>query len=128
MPNILIVDDEEYVRRFLRGVVERLNHKAVEAGDGKDALEKFRQESVDLSIVDVNMPEMDGIVFLEEVKKMDPNAVVIMMTGYPSAETIIQTIEDDGYTYIAKPIKIEHIRDLIDKGLDFRKKRLEEKS
>ena len=67
-------------------------------------------------------------ILLEEVKKMDPNAVVIMMTGYPSAETIIQTIEDDGYTYIAKPIKIEQIRDLIDKGLDFRKKRLEEKS
>jgi len=49
-----------------------------------------------------------------------------MMTGYPSAESIIQTIEDDGYTYIAKPLKVHRIMDLIERGLEFREARLNE--
>jgi DNA-binding NtrC family response regulator len=121
LANILIVDDEASIRLFLCGLVERMGHTPVEAENGQDALEKFRKKSVDLSIVDVHMPEMDGIRFLEEVKKVDPLSVVIMMTGYPSAETIIQTIEDDGYTYIAKPLEIERMTDLIERGLVFRR-------
>jgi DNA-binding NtrC family response regulator len=104
-----------------------MGHTSLEAADGKEALDLFQRESVDLSIIDVNMPKMNGICYLERVKEIDPRAVVIMMTGLPSAETIIETIEDDGYTYIAKPLQIEHIQDLIRRGLDFRKKRLNEK-
>ena len=121
MAKILIVDDEPAIRLFLSGLVERMGHNPMEAENGQDALEKFQKESVDLAIVDVHMPEMNGIRFLEEVKKIDPLSVVIMMTGFPSAETIIQTIEDDGYTYIAKPLEIDRMTDLIERGLVFRR-------
>jgi DNA-binding NtrC family response regulator len=127
LANILIVDDEPSIRLFLSGLVERMGHHPVEAENGQDALEKFKKQSVDLAIVDVHMPEMNGIQFLEEAKKVDPLSVVIMMTGYPSAETIIQTIEDDGYTYIAKPLEIDRMTDLIERGLVFRRTRHQSK-
>ncbi len=128
MSKILIADDEVSFRQFICEVIERMGHEVVEACDGKEAWEKFQQESIDLSLIDINMPKMDGIAYLEHVKAADPYAVVIMMTAYPSAETIIKTIEDEGYTYITKPFKVEKIEDLIRRGLTFRENRLKERT
>ena len=124
MANILIADDEISVRTLLCRIVKKMNHKPVDASNGREALEKFKKESIALSIVDLNMPELDGLGYLKKVKKIDPGAVVIIVTGYPSAETIVETIEDDGYTYIAKPIHVEQIKDLIEHGLASREARL----
>ena len=127
MANILIADDESGVRSFLSRLIQGMKHTTFEAGDGKEALDIFKNESIDLSLVDINMPQMNGICYLERVKEIDPKAVVIMMTGLPSAETIIETIEDDGYTYIAKPLKVDQLKDLVQRGLSFRKARLKDK-
>ena len=122
--NILVADDEAHLRSFVCTIVQRMGHKPFEAPDGKQALEIYKTESIDLSIIDIHMPEMAGTEFLHEVKRLDPNAVVIMMTGAPSAETIIRTIEEEGYTYIGKPFQVDHIVGLIERGLAFRRKRL----
>ena len=103
-----------------------MGHEPVEAANGKEACEKFQEVSIDLSFIDIHMPELDGIGCLEQFKEMDPKAVVVIMTGYPSAATIIETIEDDGYTYIAKPLDVDQIMDLIKRGLEFREARLKE--
>ncbi len=124
MSKILIADDEVSFRQFICEVIGRMGHEVVEACDGKEAWEKFRQEPIDLSLIDVNMPIMDGIAYLKHVKAVDSCSVVIMMTAYPSAETIVKTIEDEGYTYITKPFKVEQIEDLILCGLAFREKQL----
>ena len=124
MSKILIADDEVSFRQFICEVIERMGYQVIEASDGKEAWEKFQQEQIDLSLIDVNMPRMDGIAYLEHVKAVDSCAVIIMMTAYPSAETIIKTIEDEGYTYITKPFKVEQIEDLIKRGLAFRKRQL----
>jgi two-component system, NtrC family, response regulator PilR len=124
LATILIADDEPSIRSFIGRVVEMMGHQSVQAATGKEALELYGRTPVDLSFVDINMPEMDGIHFLEYVKKQDPKAVVIVMTGFPSAETIVETIEDDGYTYISKPIQIDRLKDLVNRGLEFRKQKL----
>jgi DNA-binding NtrC family response regulator len=121
LATILIVDDEPSIRSFISRVVETLGHQPVTASTGVEGLKRFQETPVDLSFVDINMPEMNGIHFLEAAKKTDPKAVVIMMTGFPSAETIVETIEDDGYTYISKPIQLERLKDLVNKGLEFRR-------
>jgi len=120
---ILIVDDEKDVRSFLRRAIEKIGHEVVETPDGSAALETYRDDAIDMCFVDVNMPVMDGIAFLEEVKKRDESAIVVIMTGFPSAETIIETVEDDGYTYIAKPLRLEQIKDLVERGLAARKQK-----
>jgi two-component system nitrogen regulation response regulator GlnG len=127
LANILIADDEISIRSLLHRIVESMEHTPVDASNGQEALEKFKGNSIALSIVDLNMPEMDGLKYLKAVKKIDSKAVVIIVTGYPSAETIIETIEDDGFTYVAKPIHVEQIKDLIERGLASREARLNEK-
>lgn len=99
----------------------------IEASNGKEALDIFKSGSIDLSIVDINMPEMDGLKFLHRAKKINPAAVVIIITGYPSAESVVETIEDDGYTYMTKPIDMVRLQDLINRGLVMRDKSLGKK-
>ncbi|MCK5146767.1 response regulator [bacterium] len=117
MARILVVDDEAEIRKFLSRIMKHMGHDVLEAPDGQVALTIFQDEEIDLSFVDINMPGMNGITFLEEVKVLDPSAIVIIMTGYPSADTIMKTIEDDGYTYITKPFHVEQIKDLVLRGL-----------
>ena len=124
MANILIADDEASIRRLLSEVIKKLGHTPIEAADGKEAFDKYNKESIDLSFIDIHMPEINGIDCLERVKEIDPNAVVIIMTGYPSAETIIETISDEGYTYLAKPLDVSRVMDLVQRGLEFREARL----
>lgn len=124
MANILIADDEAAIRKLLSEVVKKMGHTPIEAADGKEAFDKYTNESVDLSFIDIHMPEINGIDCLERVKEIDPNAVVIVMTGYPSAETIIDTISDEGYTYLAKPLDVSRVMDLVQRGLEFREARL----
>lgn len=126
MAKILIVDDEKEIRGFLHRVIERMGHQVVEAPDGLAALEISHKEQIDLAFVDITMPKMGGIEYLEKIIAEDPTAIVIVMTGYPSAETIIETIEDDGYTYIAKPFSVELIEDLVERGLAAREARLKQ--
>jgi two-component system response regulator AtoC len=127
LAKVIIADDEPGIRRYLRKLITELGHIAIDVPDGREALRIFREESIDLSIVDVNMPVMGGLAFLQEAKKNDPDAVIIIMTGYPSAETIVKTIEQDGYTYMAKPIDPAHLRDLVKHGLATREQRLRDR-
>jgi DNA-binding NtrC family response regulator len=125
MATVLIADDVDMVRRFIRRIVEDLGHTPVEAENGEVAWLKFQKQPVDLCVVDVKMPEMDGVTFLKKAREIDPHAVVIMVTGFPSADTIAETIEEEAYTYVTKPLKVDHMRDLIERGLDYRKAQLE---
>ena len=124
MANVLIADDEATIRRLLSSIIKKLGHTPIEAANGKEAFDKYKNESIDLSFIDIQMPEIDGIDCLERVKQIDPNAVVIIMTGYPSAETIIDMINDEGYTYLAKPLNVNKVMDLVQRGLEYRKARL----
>ena len=126
MANILIADDVDMVRRFIRRIVEDLGHTPIEAENGEAAWAKFQKQPTDLCIVDVKMPEMDGVTFLRKVRDADPHAVVIMVTGFPSADTITETIEEEAYTYVTKPLKVDQMRDLIERGLEYRKAQLQQ--
>ena len=117
MANILIVDDEPEIRKFLRRIITKMGYEVFEAGNGTEAVEIFNNNEVSLSFVDINMPEMDGIEYLETIKEIKSEAIVIIMTGFPSADTILKTIEDDGYTYITKPFQVEQIQDLVERGM-----------
>jgi DNA-binding NtrC family response regulator len=125
LANIMIADDVDMVRRFIRRIVEDLGHTPIEAENGEVAWQKFQRQPVDLFVVDVKMPEMDGVTFLHKVKEKDPHAVIIMVTGFPSADAITETIEDEAYTYVTKPLKVDQMRDLIERGLEFRKAQLQ---
>ena len=127
MATILIADDQKVVRSIISKVVQKMNHISIEASNGQEAWEIFQKGSIALSIVDIKMPKMSGIDFLKKAKALDPDAIIIILTGYPSADTIVETIEEDGYTYITKPVHIDQMKDLISRGLSCREERIKER-
>ncbi len=106
MPNpgkILIVDDELHVRKFVSLIVRDLGAPViVEASDGKEALAKYAAEAPDLVLLDVNMPVLDGMHTLIELRKQDPKAVVIMLTSLANRQTIEKCLNAGAAGYIRK--------------------------
>jgi len=116
--NILIVDDNPEQCEILSELVSELGHKAYTAADGELALQLFQERRIDLVITDIKMPRMDGMALLEKIRQRDPKVRVIVVTGFPSSETILRTIENDGYTYLVKPVKLKSMAALIEKAFN----------
>ena len=118
MDNILIVDDDQDVREVLSDVVKNMGKHSITASDGREGLKRFQEHPVDLVITDLKMPEMDGTVLLKEIKRMDKDAVVIVLTGYPSIDTAVETIKEGAYDYLTKPLRVAEIEVVIERALE----------
>jgi DNA-binding NtrC family response regulator len=127
----VIVDDEEMVLTSLRSLLTLETEYAVETYDSPtQAIEKIRENTVDLVISDYLMPGMNGIQFLLEIKKIQPYATRVLLTGYADKENAIKAINEVGlYQYIEKPWENEDLKLVIQNGLErrFLMERLEEK-
>ena len=108
--NVLIVDDEE---DFLETIIKRLNKRQVDASgarSGEEALELLKEKTFDVVILDIKMPGgMDGIEALREMKKIQPLAEVILLTGHASVETSIEGMRLGAFDYLLKPIKLDDL-------------------
>jgi DNA-binding NtrC family response regulator len=106
----LVVDDEE---DFLETLVNRLNKRKIDttgAKSGEEALELMKQKLFDVVILDVKMPGgMDGIEALREMKKLQPLAEVLLLTGHASVETSIEGMKLGAFDYLLKPVKLEEL-------------------
>jgi serine phosphatase RsbU (regulator of sigma subunit) len=116
---ILIVDDEDMVLSSLRGLfLLQTNYEVLEADDPRKALEDLSRTRVDLVISDFLMPQMNGIEFLKEVKKVQPDAIRVLLTGYADKENAIKAINDVGlYHYLEKPWDNEALLSIVRNGL-----------
>ena len=122
---ILIVDDEEGIREILSRYLSKQGYAVVTAQNGKEGIETFKKEEFDLVISDIRMPEMDGVAFLNLIKKSDPDVEVIMVTAYETMESAIESLRKGAYDYIIKPFSIEKIAITVEKALE--KRQLKEK-
>jgi DNA-binding NtrC family response regulator len=106
----LVVDDEE---DFLETLVNRMNKRNIDttgAKSGEEALELMKKKLFDVVILDVKMPGgMDGIEALREMKKIQPLAEVLLLTGHASVETSIEGMKLGAFDYILKPVKLEEL-------------------
>lgn len=102
--NILVVDDEEVVRlsyaRTLAG--EHCNVEMV--GDGKNALQIMARQPFDVVLLDLRMPEMDGMTVLKTIKGKWPESEVIIITGYPAVDSAKEAVTLGAYGYLSKPV------------------------
>ena len=101
--NILVVDDEVPIRKILKKLLVRSGYGVVEAANGREALDLFRERHPDIVITDVRMPEMGGLDLLMAIKKESPDACVAVMTGYGSEDVAIQAIRSGACNYFKKP-------------------------
>jgi len=102
---ILVVDDEEVIRDMLTEHFSDEGYSVTAVPSGEAALEIFRGDPDHLVLADIRMPGMSGIEFLEEVKKLDPDAMVIMITSHASLESAVATMRAGAYDYIFKPFE-----------------------
>jgi len=117
---VLVVDDES---DFLELFVKRFSKRNIDvscADNGFAALEFLQNNSVDVVILDVKMPKMDGIEALKEIKKRHPFTEVIMLTGHGSVDSGIQGMSHGAYDYVMKPFKIDDLLFKIQKAYERR--------
>jgi len=121
----LVVDDEE---DFLETLVNRLNRRNIETSgvrSGEEALELMKKKLFDVVILDIKMPGgIDGIETLREIRKIQPLAEVILLTGHASVETSIEGMKLGAFDYLLKPVKLEEL--LVKLGEAFEKKNAHE--
>ena len=106
---VLVVDDEENIRHMLRLMLRRAGYEVDTASDGLEALEALRGQPYDVVLLDLRMPRMDGLTFLEEVQQTQHGATIIVMSAYGSAETAIQAMKKGAYDYVNKPFESEEV-------------------
>src|SRR5271157_1653609 len=119
--SILIVDDENVVRDSLGKWFEEEGYVVETATSAREALLKLPSQRWDLALVDIKMPGMDGLELHRKIREVDPEIIVIIMTGYASVETAVQALKDGAYDYIAKPFDPDDLARLVRKALEHRR-------
>ncbi|MBM3235210.1 sigma-54-dependent Fis family transcriptional regulator [Candidatus Poribacteria bacterium] len=118
--NILVIDDDPIVGESCEITLTEEGHTVKTAFSGKEALEKIKGETFDLALIDLKMPEMDGIEVLQAIKKSYPEITVIMITGYPAIETAVKAQRLGAFDYVLKPFTPEELNIVVARALDNR--------
>jgi DNA-binding NtrC family response regulator len=112
---VLVVDDEEIVRESLGGWLEKDGYQVSSAPDGRSAVELFKAGKWNVVLVDLKMPGMDGLQVLEEARKLQPEAAVILMTAYATVDTAVTAMKLGAFDYLVKPFDPEELSILMQK-------------
>ena len=123
---ILVIDDEQGMRKYLQRLLTQEGYQVILSPQGEKALEELKKERVDLALVDLKMPKVDGIEFLERAKAILPELPIIIMTAYATLETAIEAMKKGAADYINKPFDMDEILLVINRALE--RKRLEEEN
>jgi DNA-binding NtrC family response regulator len=114
---ILIVDDEETIRLSVREFLDAQGYEAIAAGSCEEALEKMDTFMPDLILLDLRLPNINGVELIEKIKEKDPNALMVVMTGYGSVDSAVEVMRLGAYDYLEKPFKLDRLRSVVEKAL-----------
>ena len=112
---ILIVDDEENTRLGLSKLLSQEGYVVDLAANGTEALEVLRRQRVNLVISDINMPDMNGIMFLREISRKFPSTNVIMITAYGGVESYLEAMNLGALEYLHKPLRLDELQSVMKK-------------
>jgi DNA-binding NtrC family response regulator len=110
---VLVVDDEPIALKNLGRALEREGYDVETASSGQSALRMLRARTYDVVLTDLKMEKVDGMQVLEKCKELDPDAEVILVTGYAAVETAIAAMKRGAYHYVAKPFKLDEVRSVV---------------
>ena len=114
--NVMIVDDAAFMRMMIKDILSKNGYNiAAEAENGAIAVEKYKEVTPDLVLMDITMPEMDGIQALKAIKGSDPNANVIMCSAMGQQAMVIEAIQSGAKDFIVKPFQADRVLEAVKK-------------
>jgi len=111
---VLVVDDHFADRETLKAILEEKGYRVATAADGTEAIDMVRSRHYDIIFLDVRLPDMTGFETFEQVKKIDPQTAVIMMTGYVEEDLVRSAIGSGAYAYLYKPLDMKKVITLVE--------------
>lgn len=105
MALVLVVDDAAFMRMRLKKVLEEAGHEVIEAGNGNEAVAAYEEHKPDLTLMDITMPEMDGLEALRTIRAKHPDAKIIMCSALGQESTVIEAIKAGARDFIVKPFQ-----------------------
>jgi len=119
MATILVVDDAAFMRVVLKDILEEGGHTVIsEAGNGKDAVEKYKAYRPDLVTMDVKMPDISGVEAVREIRRVDPDARIIMCTALGHRQMILESMRSGAMDFVVKPLQPGRVLEAVGKALD----------
>jgi two-component system chemotaxis response regulator CheY len=116
--NVMIVDDAAFMRMMIKDILSKNGYTvAGEAENGKIAVDKYNEVKPDLVLMDITMPEMDGIQALKAIKGNDPNAQIIMCSAMGQQAMVIEAIQSGAKDFIVKPFQAERVLEAVKKAI-----------
>ncbi len=125
--SVLVIDDEEVICSLIKDTLTEKGYSVVFISDAKKGAELVKRNAFDVIFVDLRMPDIDGLTVLGQLKQYDPDNIVIIITGYPSFETIKESMRRGAFDYIAKPFDLEELVFTTRKAVTFRRLNQENK-
>lgn len=125
-PKVLVIDDEEIARISCQRVLNREGIQVTTASSGREGLDILMRQPHDLVLVDLKMPEMDGVEVARRIRTFNPNIVTILITGYATIESAVAVMKEGAYDYLPKPFTPDELIIVVRRGLE--KRRLDRES
>jgi len=117
MPKILIVDDAEFLRLRISKMLTGNGFDVIEADNGANAVNRYKADKPDAVLMDITMPEMDGLAALKEIRAGDPNARVVMLTALGQETIVLEAIKSGAKDFVVKPFQPERVMAALTKAL-----------
>jgi two-component system chemotaxis response regulator CheY len=118
MSKILVVDDAAFMRKMIKDILARNGFDVcAEAANGLEAIQRFREQEPDLVLMDITMPELDGISALREIRRTHPAASVIMCSAMGQQQLVVEAIEHGARDFVVKPFHADRVLDAVRKVL-----------
>jgi DNA-binding NtrC family response regulator len=114
---VLVIDDEQLIRRTIAKRLAVAGYSVIEAEDGKTAVDRA-SGGVDLAILDYRLPDLDGLTVLKQIRQIDPDVLVILLTAYASVETAVEAMKLGAYHFMNKPFDLEALTALVEQALE----------
>ncbi len=117
---VLVVDDEPDMLRVCRRILEDREYLVCTASDGPEALELLRREPVDVAVLDLRLPSMDGREVMREALRLNPDTAVLMITAHATVDTAVQAVRDGAFDFIPKPFSASQLEVAVDRSINYR--------
>jgi len=114
---ILVVDDDESIRKTIKAILENEGYIVDLAATGSEAIQKTNEKAYNIALLDIRLPDMEGVELLKLIKDTVPHTRKIMVTGYPSMQNAVAALNKNADAYLTKPVNVEKLLNIVKEQL-----------